>query len=258
MSVTKNNATINEANEDSKLTIEVEANEEFNALSESVYMRSSQFGMLVNQLFQSVFADYEGCRIEIDPSTNSPMVTAVFNHLEKASGGMSFACTKDIDTKTKNEVVSRLRRFNNRMLNGDQYMLTTDGQDALEEFMMDLPKIMTKDRKIRWENCVANVGNSNNPMMMNNQQYTIVSFLDINKLAKKIFGENSEDGGHWLYFTTILHSVPGNAQVFNGNLSRDFSIEIKRINDKRTEDIARTLGYAVNVNGLDIIRAVAN
>lgn len=249
------NATENQEN--NKFCIEVTEHEKFDSLRESIFIKSSEFGALVNTIFNSTYADYEGCRIERDQTTNAPMISLIFNHLEKP-GDLIYACTKDVDTGTTNATLRRLRSWENRVRNGEQYNLTKEGKEGLYEFIMRMPRTFTKDRKVRWENVVTTIADTGNPMMAN-QQFTAVNFVDINYMAGKIYGvEDPEGDGNWIYMTKIVHSAPGGVVMNNGYGVQDFAMEITRIKDNRVIEIGQRLGFGYNTNSLNIIKAINN
>lgn len=238
-----------------KKVLEMEQNVDFSSLTESILCKSTDFCQLVSDVLIDVFADFEGCRMDMDPTTNSPTLTLVFNHLEKPNCTLPYVCTKDIDAKTSNDVIRRFRNLQHRTFNGDTYNLTQDGKDMLEQFIMNIPKTRNvKDGSIKWNELLQNTVDP--AAQMRNQQYTLLSFIDINLMAKFLYGAKTNCGGNWIYTNRIVRSVPimssvPGQRVFN----RDFVMEIKRIRENEVMEQARRLGFGVNMNGLDIVRA---
>lgn len=247
------NGNGNNAEERQEAYLGLDEHYEFNSITESIMIKSSDFLQLVANVFKMTFADFEGCRVDPDPTTNLPTITLVFNHLEKPNTDLVYACTKDVDTKTQNDTVRRLRNFTNRLYNGDTYRLTDEGKDMLKQFIMNIPRTRDKQGNIRWNDIIMTVADDTN---MRNQQFTSLSFLDINLMAKFLFGPETENGNHWIYTSRVMRSVPGAMSHIQGQvMHREFVLEIKRIRDEEVTELGRKLGFGVNANGLDIVRA---
>ena len=104
-----------------------------------------------------------------------------------------------------------------------------------------------------------------------NQQYTCVSFLDVNLISKFLFGSESvyiiDPNGdpddprnrvvtHWIYTSKVMRSIPGTMSHIQGQvMHRDFVIKIERVKEEEVTRLGRKLGFGMNANGLDIVRA---
>lgn len=256
-------------NEREKKTLVMEEPAEFSSISESIYIKSTDLCQLVSNVFKGIFADFEGSRLDPDPTTNLPTITLVFNHLERPDCGLVYACTKDVDTNTANDTVRRIRQYTNRLYFGDAYHMTDDGKDMLEQFIMNIPRTRDKHGAIKWNDIISNVADG--AQNVKNQQFTTLSFLDINLVAKFLYGPNSvfilDPAGdpddpnnqkvtHWIYTSRVMRSIPGAMSPIQGQvMHRDFVIEIKRVREEEVTDLGRKLGFGVNANGLDIVRA---
>lgn len=242
---------------------------EFNSISESIMIKSTEFCQQLYVAFHDAFADFEGSRLDPDPTTNLPTITLFFNHLEKPDCPLPYACTKDVDTKTQNDTIRRLRNYTNRLYFGDTYHMTEDGKDMLEQFIMNTPRTRDKHGNVKWDNIISNVADG--AANTNNQQYTSLSFLDINLVSKFLYGAESvyiinPDGDpddprnkevtHWIYTSRVMRSIPGAISPMQGQvMHRDFVLEIKRVREEEVTSLGRKLGFGVNANGLDIVRA---
>lgn len=255
--------------ERTKSTLEMEEPLDFNSITESIVIKSTEFCQKVSNVFRNIFADFEGSKLDPDPTTNLPTITLVFNHLEKPDCDLPYACTKDVDTKTQNDTVRRLRNYTNRLYYGDTYHMTDDGKDMLEQFIMNIPRIRDKNGSIKWNDVIMNVADG--AAQMKNQQYTCVNFLDINLVSKFLFGPesvylidpNADPNDprnrvvtHWIYTSKVMRSIPGAMSPIQGQvMHRDFVLEIKRVREEEVTELGHKLGFGMNANGLDIVRA---
>lgn len=259
----------NDKNERTKSTLEMEEPLEFSSIAESMILKSTEYCQRVSNVFRNIFADFEGSKLEPDPTTNLPTITLVFNHLEKPDCDLPYACTKDVDTKTVNDTVRRLRNYTNRLNYGDTYQMTEDGKDMLEQFIMNIPRIRDKNGNIKWNDVIMNVADG--MAQTKNQQYTCVNFLDMNLISKFLFGSESvyiinpdmdpndprnRIVNHWIYTSKVMRSVPGAMSPIQGQvMHRDFVLEIKRVKEEEVTELGHKLGFGINANGLDIVRA---
>ena len=252
-----------------KSTLVMEEPLEFNAITDSIVLQSTEFCEKVSNVFRTVFADFEGSRMDPDLTTGIPAITLVFNHLERPDCDLPYACTKDIDTKTQSDTVRRVRNYTNRLMTGDTYHMTEDGKDMLEQFIMNIPRVRDKNGSVKWKEVIMNVADGTAPAK--NQQYTCVSFLDVNLISKFLFGSESvyiiDPNGdpddprnrvvtHWIYTSKVMRSIPGTMSHIQGQvMHRDFVIKIERVKEEEVTRLGRKLGFGMNANGLDIVRA---
>jgi len=225
----------------------VQTHEKFEHITDSKFTTSIDFCERVSALFSKIFADYEGCDFGFLPGQNLPAIALYFNHRVDEASGLPFACSKeDNSDKSTNSTLRSSRMYNRRVLNGDRYYLTEEGQ-ALGEFIFDsflIPKGNKKE--INWSKIVSEVADGNFAVP---QQYTEVKYLDAAKLAEVIYGRNDGDT-EWVYGVRIMRSIPTFAMAGN---STNFAIAIERVSKTEVERLAKQYGLNTKA-GLNIIR----
>lgn len=249
-----NNTTVSEA-PTSKFVISelVQEHETFSHISDSKFMTSIELCELISGMFKAIYADFEGCNMDFVPGTNQPSITLYFNHKIEDSA-LPFATTKeDTEAKAANSTLRSTRSYNSRLINGDRYYLTEEGQ-ALEEFLFDNQQFyFTKDgkRTANWTKLVSEVADGNFQYQGVSQQFTQVKCLDPAKIVEAIFGrfdENSE----WVYGVRVLRSIPAFTMV-TGMTTAGYVVAIERVSKSEVDNLAKKFGLNTNT-GLNIIR----
>ena len=237
------------------LKIQVKEHSKFDHITDAKFLPSKELCESISELFRNVYADYEGCVMEVMPGTQLPMISLFFNHKEISGTSLAYACSKSIDDETKNTTLRSLR-LNERMLKqGDRYYLTDEGKSGLEDFLIRNGSLLNNG-KINWGKIVADVADPNvgylgygtTPM-----QYTKVSFIDPAAVAKAIYGEKDEDGTKWVYGIRILRSLPTVAMLPGQQVSNSWMLALERVCEQEVNKLAMMAGFSVN-SGLDIIR----
>lgn len=241
----------------SEVTLDVHA--PFNSINESTMVKSRDFAGMVSAVFENVFEDFEGCIMELDLTANQPILSMIFNHVERehpeGAESLPKACTKEIDTKTKNYTIRRIRNFQHNITNGDTYSMTEEAKQLLEKFILNAPRSKDKNGKVKWDDIVCNVADGAN--VPPQQQYTKLGFLDVNKLAKFLYGGKTEDEtDRWIYQVKVKKSMPGTVTMQQRTGIHDFIMEISRIKEGEVVKKARDFGFGMNMSGLDIVRSI--
>jgi hypothetical protein len=243
-------ATATETRE--KLVIKVAEHEKFDHIMDSKYLSSNDLCSIISDLFRSVYADYEGCKFIIPQGTNIPTISIFFNHREIKDSTLTYACSKEIaDEKTKNPTLRSTRLFQDRLINGDRYYLTEDGQDGLAPFVFENRSFFKGDGSVNWGKLVSEVADPVSygvPL-----QFTQVSYLDPVKLLELIYGKTDENGVSWVYGVRVMRSVPTVSMFGQGNVAANMMLAIERVCEPEVEKLAKTLGLSVQ-SGLNIIR----
>lgn len=226
----------------------VQEHEAFEHISDSKFTTSTDFCERVSALFSKIFSDYEGCNFTFLPGSNAPAISLYFNHKEIASN-LPCACSKeDRSEKATNATLRSTRSYNNRLINGDKYYLTDEGQ-ALGEFVFDnFCSYKDGRREVQWGKLVSEVADGNFAVP---QQFTEVRYLDAAKLAETIYG--TIDGTtEWVYGVRIMRSIP-TFTMATGMGTAGYAIAIERVSKNEVERLAKQFGLNTRA-GLNIIR----
>lgn len=234
-----------------KISDLVTEHEAMNRIMDAEFMTSTDFCSRVSALFGGIYGDYQGCNWDFMPGSNLPVINLFFNHTSEAKDGLPFACSKEDQTSTAtNSTLRATRSYSNRLINGDRYYLTKEGQ-AIEEFIYNQNQFYTtKDnvKKVNWSKLVSEVADGNFPV---SQQYTQVKFLDPAKLAEAIYGKKTDEG-EWVYGVRIIRSIP-TFSVFGTQASANYMLAIERVSKNEVDKLAKQFGLNTN-QGLTIIR----
>ena len=236
-------------NKREKFVIDIDEHFEFNAIAESKFITSKDFARLTNELFHSVFADYEGCTLEVNG--NEPTLALVFNHGEYDEKAIT--CCERISTKSVGStVIDRGRSRDNLLKDGDRYYLTEDGKDVISDLLIrrvynngniDLRKVVSE---------ISERGPVNTYFVQSQQQYTKVSYISLDRLCGLLFGTKDEDGTPVEYSANVVAMIP-TYNVPGVNVNANYVLNITRVSSKEVADIYNKLGLGVQ-SGLNIIR----
>ena len=181
----------------------------FDPIAETKFITSNDFCKLVSELFRNVFADFEGCIFEPNPDPNNriqPTISLIFNH-GKYDEGARLACERLGDKVTGMTVLDRSRSRDHRLSDGDRYYLTQDASEFIKTLL--IPVKYNKGEP-NWKGIVADFvdGSTNGFYNINPvQQFTKVSFIDITRLCRLIFGSKDENGEEFDYGANIATAI---------------------------------------------------
>lgn len=251
-------ANVKEEKETKKFEIKVEEHDSFEDQVAIEYMKASTLCGKINKMFMG-YKDYEGSRMDPDPTNGFPTITLIFNRLEHNPDEV-YACTKNVNTGTRNSTLHRLRQYDYRLQTGDRYVMSEEGIAGLEKFMIKNGMTLTRDGRINWDKCLTTVSN---PQQQNvyyqqpQQQYNMLRYLDINILVAEIKGRTDPNDSdiHYFYAVQMKRSIPVINVGYNQQINKDYMLEIRRLSTDRIDSLARSIGMAASTNGLDIIRA---
>ena len=261
---TTNPEATNDKFKDFKLEI---SGAKFEPILDSKFMLAKEFGEIVSNIFKEIFVDWEGCTISDVKGTSFISLNFFFNHNElPETEGKVRAITRDMDTGTQNDVLNRVRRFNNTTIHGDRYYLTEFAQKCFQNLLIDgINGLRGQHGNINWTKAVSEVAENvqrNYPMygQIPSQQYTVLSFIDPSKIATEIYGEEDVDGGaKWCYQVIPVNTMPVLNQfgqqvnpMPTDPANRIFRID--RVSAKELNVLANKLGFSMIGNGLNIIR----
>lgn len=239
-------------NEDAAKTVKfkisdlVTEHEDMKRIMDAEYVTSTELCERVSALFSNIYSDYEGCMFDFVPGSNRPAINLFFNHRVEEKG-LPFACSKEDTTASAvNSTLRSTRSYSNRLINGDRYYLTEQGQ-GLEDFVFN-DFFSTKDnvRKVNWAKLVSEVADSNFTIP---QQFTQVKYLDPAKIAEVIYGNDNDE---WVYGVRVIRSIPSFSFV-GPTATNNYLLAIERVSSSEVDRLAKQFGLNTN-QGLSIIR----
>lgn len=226
--------------------------EEFVGIGEVRYMKASDFGHKVYQIFKPIFADFYGALLT-PPTQNSPsMVTLYFDHVDRSNQDVLLGISRDLeDTReTKNELLRRVRMYDHRMSVGDRYYLTREGKEAIAPFLFDDRAVYDRNGKPNWGKIVAESTPQQNVYGYVASQLTIATFIDPAKIIEFIYGKKNAKGDDVVYrFEDLGSSNPGNQYPYN-TVRPDRIVSIQALNVSEMYKITGDIGFT---NGSGII-----
>lgn len=229
----------NELKEEKKDPLSIELEEHLNfsdvAVGMTNFTTSEKICELVNQIFRSVFADYEGSTYERDQNCN-PYINIFFNHRNIDNSAVPRrAFTPDIEEEEiENELVRKVKRNSRIMKYGNRYNITQDAKDAVPKFILN--SVKNNKGKVNWNNVSMDVAQPGSREVLSK-----ISYIDPVAIIAEIFGRNDGDI-QYTYELRELNSLPNGSTL----------IEIKQINSVQLDRACREIGI-VNPNGLGII-----
>jgi len=258
MSTTTNENEVTKGTEAAvKYEIMLEKPLKFNYLFQASFVTSSELCGLISDFFRGAYADFEGSSFEMIPGTNLFQVCLFFNHKNVDGMGLPAACTKEVEDETvKNSTLRSIRRYDNRCKNGDKFYLTEKGKSGITDFLQEHDAVWKKkdgNMKPNWGRIVQEVANGNGFMYGTQQQYTKVSYIDVNKVLERIYGATDEDGNTICYNVKVVGSVPTYMPNMNST-NKEFKLEIDVISEKNLLEYSQKNGLAGLASNLNIVR----
>lgn len=237
--------------------IYIESHPEFPAQYGGFFLTSSSLCKTFSDVFREVYSDWEGCKLEFDRGI--PVITSFFNQRQEDINGLVPATSIFNGKKVSgNNVIDRRRNMDEQQRNGDRFFLTQEGKDGLSKFIVN-HRISRKSGEPDWGSIVlqASPGQpvQGSPMgFFNRVQYTMVRYMDPNKILSEIYGSTNEKGEPVEYAITVVNnrsSIPGYA---NRGIDAGWLLRVDQLNSKQLAEVAqRDLGYMM-VDDLGIIR----
>lgn len=219
----------------------------FEPIGSVMYISSSKVAELTHQILRQVFADSEGC---IFSNVNNIIsLTALFNHNKYDEDAILACCRGDQQQGTGRSVIDVSRQMDSYLRNGDRYIITEDGKDFFKKLL--LPSLTPKG-KVNWGNVVGEYVDRTQYSIWSTSQntphYTTINGLDVNMIARMIWGDEDEGGEPIVYNTTVLSAI---GMPMNG--VQNYMLAINRIYDKGVKATYQAMGF--NNIGSPIIRA---
>lgn len=226
--------------------IKVDQHQPFDAIAQTKYITSNELCRLTSELFRGVFEDYEGCIFETNNGEAS--MTLVFNH-GKYDENATVACRLGNAQSSGNSVIDRTRTRDYIVRDGNKYLLTEDGKDAITPLLV--PRIWNNGNP-NWSRIVSDWVDRN---MMNAfsiqqlPQYTKVSYIDLRQLCRLIFG--STDGDDNVDYSVLIMSTLTPYAAL-GKMNVNYMLNITRASSKEVAAAYEKLGFGTM--GTNIVR----
>lgn len=221
----------------------------FASIANMAYIHSNQFANIVAATFRQTFADFEGCLFET-AQDGRPFMSFFFNHA-KTDSNLPCACELvNAATAKGNDVISRMRQRDSLMKDGDRYYLTQDGIDIFSELVPDFYR--NRNQKIDWKKYVSE---TSDPTILPNQwdrsswgrpraQFTMVTFVDVNLLAKLIYGSyNKETNEIYDYEVLIKACLDAPMNPYQSySRTHNYMLEIKQVPVHAVQEVYKSIG----------------
>ena len=243
-----NNAKPNEKVDSKKERIELEEKATFPELLSAGYMSLSDLSKVVNGLFYSVFDDFFGSKLELDPQTGRIQSRIFFSlSSDKSKDPSGCYAVEDANSgKNMNDIASRLslaNRLNNPTGNWKNIQLTAEGQSKLEDFLPN--NAFNRNGGINW-NAVTNEVTTAPSQFSRPQIYFSVD-IDIYKVIKTVFGHKSSTGGIWNYNIEVKNPINPIQDPVTGKVTAtNFNLLLWRVDSGDVYRLAERFGF----NGL--------
>lgn len=244
----------NETTKREKFAIEPDEFFEFGGIAETSFMTSRELSSMAADLFRSVFSDFEGVTFDVSPSPNGnggkeAYLSIIFNHNENEVEGKVKGCKPNGVESSGSSVLDRVRARDNRLREGDRYILTDDAKDVVKSLLV--PRAFNNGN-VNWKNItteIADQGPSSLYYRPDSPKYTKVFYIDLNRLCGLLFG--SKDGDDDLvYDVRLAAAVPS----FGGIPGNNYILNIIKVSEKNIKEFCSKIGLEGYTGSLDIIR----
>lgn len=240
----------NQNNEEKKkervpFKVEIDEHYEYDSIAASKFLTSNKFCKMVSDLLRNVFADYEGCMFETNQGME-PTISLIFNHADHTGSELPCACTRVGASQVGNTIIDRGRARDNFIKNGDRFYLTEDGQDFVKSL---IARRFYNNGNINFKTIVGEItdrGPVNIQFQPQENRYTKVSYISIDRLCALLFGTNEENGDRVEYTSNVA------APINTGYGSANYVLNITRISAKELSSFCNEIG--INMQALNIIR----
>lgn len=234
-----------ETQEKQKLKLTIPNRPRFDSMIATAYTSSIEFcNDFINPIFRSTFVDYYGSKIEVGINRMLIATLAFCEQNTAAEDGRVHAIERTITKETMQDVDTRIQLVNKSIgarQYQNQYKLTQDGKDILEDIIPYGAK--KNDGSINW-NAISGEGAITNTFNFVQQQQPIIQVqIDLNRLAKLIYGGTEEEtGGSFQYMVTLGSPINPVAGMGGQMIVKNWQLFILRLSSKTVEDIARSYG----------------
>lgn len=236
-------------------TLNVDANEPFSPIEESMFIDTNKLCSLVSVLMRPAFPDFYGSSFEVIPGTNNYMIALYFDHIDRGDCNETAVTKNSNDSSANNKTLRATRNYANRLREGDRYHITKKGSDIISELLYSPKTIRASiyegnpmNPVPKWSNICGEV--SENTYGAVPRQLTKVSYLDPVKLIEKIYGTTTADGKKYEYGVELKRSLPGYTP---SGVNTNFMLRVGRVTVEEVINLANQFGFQYSQN-LNIIR----
>lgn len=225
-----------------KMRLNVKKHDEFPSTVGTALMTSMKLTKEINALFRAAgIRDFYGSTLRLNESTGQLELAVFFKPDSNANpaNGVYFvepasASTRQGSTSAFNRIASLNTRNSGRTI-----QLSEDGKDVFEELVFR----NNYNQKIDWNRYAIEVVENGN--FGNYNLYLQVCNIDINKVLKKIWGANNEDGSRLDYQVSVVRYVAGTPNMI---------LSIQQLNEKTLNKLAEEVGIVSGTGSLGIVR----
>lgn len=238
-----------------KVKIEIERKEEFVGVSRTDYKSSTTIARSINDIFQNIFSDYNGCYIEPgNQFYGDASVTVVMDFIPGYDNGHNGALkafelvgAKELgeNARKNGPIASATIQHNQISKRNETYEITQDAVDILYELLLPNIKNNTKDnprafanKKLYQEGVDVSTGGYGYPTKEVIHEY--MRCLDITQIMSLILPKSDEEGNRYIYEVTTARPL---ASVVGTELSTNYLIGITQYNQKAMSNIINECGY---------------
>lgn len=230
---------INNGDRKKKAKLKLEEYLEFKGTLNGSITTSVDLAKTINNLFKSVFGDYEGCVI-IPNHMGQVNITLYFK--EKGAGNIL-----PLAVQTRSNSMNPADRIKNmRLRNRNKtYRLSDELMEVLEQFI-DTPKRGNVDWNRRVHEINENVyGGFNNI-------YVQVDDISIRKILKVLYGSEDKQGNKLDYNVSIVKPIGAST----GSISQNYIIKVDQLNINEVEKLASKIGLMPSVGTIPMVRGI--
>ncbi len=237
---------LNKKNDEKKtFKVQIDEHYDFDAIASSKYITSQELCKMVSDLLKCVFADFEGCKFEVNQGME-PTIALYFNHNDHTGSDLPCACEKNGAAKVGNTIIDRGRARDMFNRNGDKYYLTDEGKEFVKGLLArryfnngnpDFGRIVGEEQER---------GAINNSFIPQYTIYTKVAFISISRICSLLFGNGEEENDRVEYEVNVSSPLPSGYGVSN------FVLNVTRISSKELSNFCNKIG--ISQQQLNIVR----
>lgn len=239
-----------------KVKIEIDRKEEFVGITKTDYKTSTTLAKSINDIFQTVFSDYNGCYIEPgNQYYGEGAVTVVLDFIPGYDNGQGAPIkafeligSKELgeNARRNGPIASATIQHNQINKQRETYELTQDAVDVLYELLLPSIKSTTKDNPKAFANrklYQESVDNSTIGYGFTQKEviHEYMRCLDITQLISLILPKSDEEGNRYIYEVTPARPLA--SMGFGNNLSTNYLFAITQYNQKAMTNIINECGF---------------
>lgn len=222
-----------------------------NVCVETTVMPQKDLATIINQLFKTAFADYEGCNLKPTAFVNGVTITPliyfrILKDSEYKDENKNFAFVPDTIENSNNNGfnLNRYKKISNPFsIGAEKYIsITEEGKSAISEFI----NTGRNSKSINWNEHWKIINQDGNT-------FVCVTGIDIIALIKLIYGSYDTQKGAIDY--TVQPTLPSAGAMQTPNVPANYGIQISRAFRNTTEEAANALNVILSGNNIPMVRA---